>query len=143
MHALCASIITAGALIGLGLAGIGLGLRYQNLRLDPGQVVYVKWGYLDTPMMLILVVLLGMALSASPPPLSGWPTTTSAATTSGIISSSARATASQAAWVSERGSRLPDFGKACAHLNVGLKPARSRQRTDHEQGNEPVEVRAD
>ncbi len=60
---LCTSIHhRSGALIGLGLAGIGLGLRYQNLRLDPGQVVYVKWGYLDTPMMLILVVLLGMAL---------------------------------------------------------------------------------
>lgn len=61
MRALCASIITAGALIGLGLAGIGLGMRYQGLGMqDPTKIIYVKWGDLDTPMMLVLVVLLGM-----------------------------------------------------------------------------------
>jgi len=60
MRALCASIITAGALIGLGLAAVGLGLRYQGLGLDPDRLIYVKWGQLDTPMMLVLVVLLGM-----------------------------------------------------------------------------------
>ena len=62
MRALCASIVTAGALIGLGLASVGLGLRYQALGLDPDKLVYVKWGQLDTPMMLIVVVLLGMVV---------------------------------------------------------------------------------
>lgn len=31
MRALCGAIITAGALIGLGLTAIGYGVRYQNL----------------------------------------------------------------------------------------------------------------
>lgn len=62
MRALCASIVTAGALIGLGLATVGLGLRYQALGLNPDKLVYVKWGQLDTPMMLVVVVLLGMLL---------------------------------------------------------------------------------
>lgn len=30
MRALCGAIITAGALVGLGLTAIGYGLRYQN-----------------------------------------------------------------------------------------------------------------
>ncbi|HMB06496.1 MAG TPA: hypothetical protein VKP69_22520 [Isosphaeraceae bacterium] len=56
MRALCASIITAGALIGLGLTALGLGMRYQGLG---GPVVdYVRFRHLDTSMMLILVVLL-------------------------------------------------------------------------------------
>ncbi len=63
MRALCASIITAGALIGMGLAAIGLGTRYQGLGMqDPTKIVYVKWVQLDTPMMLILVVLLTVGL---------------------------------------------------------------------------------
>jgi len=63
MRALCASIITAGALIGLGLAAIGLGTRYHALGMqDPAKIVYVKWIQLDTAMMLILVVLLCAAV---------------------------------------------------------------------------------
>jgi hypothetical protein len=63
MRALCASIITAGALIGLGLASMGLGVRYQNLvAQDPTKLVYLKWVQLDTPMMLIIVVLLATLL---------------------------------------------------------------------------------
>jgi hypothetical protein len=59
MRALCGSIITAGALIGLGLAAIGLGLRYQSMPLGaPENITYLKWRYLDTPMELVLVVLL-------------------------------------------------------------------------------------
>jgi hypothetical protein len=60
MRALCGSIITAGALIGLGLAALGVGTRYQNLAAnDPASITYLKWIQLDTPMMLIIVVLLG------------------------------------------------------------------------------------
>ncbi len=63
MRALCASIITAGALIGLGLAALGVGTRYQNMvARDPAAITYVKWVQLDTPMMLIIVVLLAAAL---------------------------------------------------------------------------------
>jgi hypothetical protein len=59
MRALCGSIITAGALIGLGLSALGLGTRYQNLAgNDPASITYLKWVQLDTPMMLIIVVLL-------------------------------------------------------------------------------------
>ena len=64
MRALCASIITAGALIGLGLASIGVGMRYQNLvARDPAALTYVKWVQLDTPLMLIIVVLLATLLA--------------------------------------------------------------------------------
>ncbi len=64
MRALCASIITAGALIGLGLASLGVGMRYQNLvARDPATLTYVKWVQLDTPLMLILVVLLATLLA--------------------------------------------------------------------------------
>jgi len=60
MRALCGSIITAGALIGLGLSALGVGTRYQNLAAnDPASITYLKWVQLDTPMMLIIVVLLG------------------------------------------------------------------------------------
>ncbi len=59
MRALCGSIMTAGALIGLGLSSLGLGTRYQHLASnDPATITYLKWGQLDTPMMLIIVVLL-------------------------------------------------------------------------------------
>jgi hypothetical protein len=59
MRALCASIITAGALIGLGLSALGVGTRYQNLMArDPSAITYIKWAQLDTPMMLIIVALL-------------------------------------------------------------------------------------
>jgi cytochrome bd-type quinol oxidase subunit 2 len=59
MRALCGSIITAGALIGLGLSALGVGTRYQNLATnDPASITYLKWVQLDTPMMLIIVVLL-------------------------------------------------------------------------------------
>lgn len=59
MRALCGSIITAGALIGLGIAALGIGTRYQNLAAnDPASITYLKWVQLDTPMMLLIVVLL-------------------------------------------------------------------------------------
>jgi hypothetical protein len=59
MRALCASIITAGALIGLGLCAVGVGVRYHTMTAaEPTAIVYVKWVQLDTPMMLIIVALL-------------------------------------------------------------------------------------
>ncbi len=64
MRALTASIITAGALIGLGLTALGIGTRYQNLGArDAASITFVKFVQLDTPMMLILVVLLASLLA--------------------------------------------------------------------------------
>jgi hypothetical protein len=59
MRALCGAIITAGALIGLGLAAMGLGMRYQNFAdRGPEGLVFLKFGELDTPLKLIISVLL-------------------------------------------------------------------------------------
>jgi len=59
MRAIAGSIISAGSLIGLGFAMMGLGARYQNLAdNDPATITYLKWVQLDTPMMLLIVVLL-------------------------------------------------------------------------------------
>jgi hypothetical protein len=64
MRALCAAIMTAGALIGLGLTSIGLGMRYAGVgTTDPAHIVYVRLSHLDTPMMLILVVLLAATIA--------------------------------------------------------------------------------
>jgi cytochrome bd-type quinol oxidase subunit 2 len=66
MRALCASIISAGALIGLGLTALGVGTRYQGLPVTVnGSVVsYIHWRELDTPMMLILVLLICTLIAA-------------------------------------------------------------------------------
>ena len=61
MRALCAAIVTAGALIGLGLASIGIGARYQSVGLIAND--YVHWKQLDTPLMLILVTLVAALLA--------------------------------------------------------------------------------
>ena len=37
MRALCGAIITAGALVGLGLTAIGIGTRYENARALSGK----------------------------------------------------------------------------------------------------------
>jgi hypothetical protein len=63
MRALNGSIITAAALIGLGLCAVGHGLRYQHLGgTDDSAITHLKWVQLDTPMMLIIVALLLMAI---------------------------------------------------------------------------------
>ena len=62
MRALCASIIATGALVGLGLAALGLGTRYQGVAPSPDG--YIHWKQLDMPMMLILVILITTLLSA-------------------------------------------------------------------------------
>jgi multisubunit Na+/H+ antiporter MnhC subunit len=70
MRALCGAIITAGALIGLGLSAIGIGLRYQlyPYHNEKGEAQWVFFKHLDTGLMIALVVLLaalviGMAVA--------------------------------------------------------------------------------
>jgi len=64
MRPLCGAIITAGALIGLGLASIGAGLRYQSYPyLDPaGQPQWVWFRHVDTSLMVIIVALMATLL---------------------------------------------------------------------------------
>jgi hypothetical protein len=65
MRALCGAIITAGALIGLGLTAIGFGNRYQGVLLDrdaQGHVTLLGWQDIDRPLVCILVLLSVMAL---------------------------------------------------------------------------------
>jgi hypothetical protein len=59
MRALCGAIVTAGALIGLGLAALGIGTRYQSFAdVDrEGNVHYLKFAAMDTPLILILTLL--------------------------------------------------------------------------------------
>ncbi len=64
MRALCGAIIAAGSLIGLGLLGIGLGVRYDiypyhNSNGDP-QFVHFK--DLDTALMIAFFVLIAALL---------------------------------------------------------------------------------
>jgi putative Mn2+ efflux pump MntP len=71
MRAICGAIITAGALIGLGLTTLGVGLRYQHMDVlsrEGGRLHYVRFSELDTATMVALVVLLlsvliGMAVA--------------------------------------------------------------------------------
>lgn len=62
MRALCGAIITAGALIGLGLAAIGLGVRYQHFPYQnaSGETQWVLFKHLDTGLMVAVAVLLMM-----------------------------------------------------------------------------------
>jgi hypothetical protein len=62
MRALCAAIISAGALIGLGLAAIGVGARYQSVGVISNNE-FVHWKQLDTPLMLIVVTLLAALIA--------------------------------------------------------------------------------
>jgi hypothetical protein len=59
MRALCGSIITAGALIGLGLATLGIGTRYQafGYRDMEGKPLWLRFHEMDTPLSLALVIL--------------------------------------------------------------------------------------
>ena len=60
MRALCGAVITAGALIGLGLLSIGLGTRYQSypyLDLE-GHPQWVYFRHLDTSFLVLIVMLL-------------------------------------------------------------------------------------
>ena len=60
MRALAGAIIMAGALIGLGLTALGIGSRYALFaeRDRDNALMFLKFKQLDTPLMIILVVLL-------------------------------------------------------------------------------------
>jgi hypothetical protein len=61
MRALCGAIITAGALVGLGLTGLGYGIRFQSYPVDLiSPDTHHLYG--AQPMMIVLVTLLLMAL---------------------------------------------------------------------------------
>ncbi len=65
MRALIGAIITAGALIGLGLTNLGLGIRYQNLSniAVNGDPLYdMKFKNVDNPLQFGVVFLTLMAL---------------------------------------------------------------------------------
>lgn len=70
MRALCGAIITAGALIGLGLTSVGVGIRYQMYpyRDDTGHAQWVAFKNVDSTLMVALAALLislvvGMAIA--------------------------------------------------------------------------------
>ena len=63
MRALCGAIITAGALIGLGLTALGIGQRYtmEKALMPDGQPVLVRLSQMDGPLVFILVFLTSVA----------------------------------------------------------------------------------
>ena len=73
MRALCGAIITAGALIGMGLASIGFGTRYHTSveNVDKaGEPILLHLSQMDRPLVFILVfltcvVVIGLALAMS------------------------------------------------------------------------------
>ena len=64
MRAISGAVIAAGALIGLGLATIGEGLRYASYPYHnaDGQLQYVKFHEMDTALIATFVGLAIMAL---------------------------------------------------------------------------------
>jgi hypothetical protein len=64
MRALCGAIIMAGALIGMGLAAIGFGTRYQDIprRDAQGTILLLRWSEMDRPLMFTLIFLASVAV---------------------------------------------------------------------------------
>ena len=66
MRALCGAIITAGALIGLGLTALAFGTRYgQTVGLDrnsQGEVIQMHLSQMDKPLVFILVFMTATAI---------------------------------------------------------------------------------
>jgi len=65
MRALCGAIITAGALLGLGLTALAFGSRYSYLALNldtEGNAQPLHLSDMDKPMVFILVLLTAMAI---------------------------------------------------------------------------------
>jgi len=59
MRALCGAIITAGALIGLGLLSVGIGMRYQGVVTHDakGEPQFIYFRHLDTAFLVAFAVL--------------------------------------------------------------------------------------
>jgi hypothetical protein len=66
MRALCGAIITAGALVGLGLTAMAFGTRYgQTVGLErnsQNEIVQLHLSQMDKPLVFILVFLTTMAV---------------------------------------------------------------------------------
>ena len=71
MRALVGAIITAGALIGLGLTNLGIGVRYQylsNITVEGNAAYDMKFHLMDNPFrfgvaFLALIALVGLAVA--------------------------------------------------------------------------------
>lgn len=63
MRALCGAIITAGAMIGLGLAALGVGVRFQGMTVQHTHGTFAD-SYYGTPTLwlAIVVLILGMLI---------------------------------------------------------------------------------
>ena len=61
MRALCGSIISAGALVGLGLTALGYGLRYQNAGLEVNTRTGQLYG-IPSLVLILVVLLLGLLI---------------------------------------------------------------------------------
>ncbi len=64
MRALCGAIITAGALIGLGLTAMGIGQRYtmERVTTTDGQPITIRLSQMDGPLLFVLVFLTSVAV---------------------------------------------------------------------------------
>jgi hypothetical protein len=65
MRALTGAIITAGALIGLGLCALGIGTRYAYFAERTGEdrtLDFLRFRQLDTPLMICLLFLIFVAV---------------------------------------------------------------------------------
>jgi formate hydrogenlyase subunit 3/multisubunit Na+/H+ antiporter MnhD subunit len=66
MRALCGAIITAGALIGMGLTAIAFGNRYGQTvgleRNNAGEIMQLHLYEMDRPLVFILIFLTAIAL---------------------------------------------------------------------------------
>jgi uncharacterized iron-regulated membrane protein len=64
MRALCGAIITAGAMIGLGLTAVGFGIRFQTLgALEHDGHIYGIPTMVTILVVLLLTVLIGLGIA--------------------------------------------------------------------------------
>lgn len=65
MRALCGAIITAGAVIGLGLTALGIGTRYMREYplTEKGETTIMHLSTMDKPLVFILVMLTAVAIA--------------------------------------------------------------------------------